>query len=90
MCFATIDPKNSEVARQQRGRGQVRQQQRQVISDEIRATLVHHVLIHGTASATQPNFLFSLHTSIVCTFRRETDHLPCCYYDTCNVVVRID
>jgi hypothetical protein len=62
MCFGTMDPNNADVARQQRGRGR-RQQQRQVISDEIRATLVHHA---------------------------KTDHLPCCYYDTCNVVVRID
>ncbi len=50
MCFGTMDPNNADVARQQhgRGRGRGRGRQRQVISDEIRATLVHHVLIHGS------------------------------------------
>lgn len=73
MCFGTMDPNNAEVARQQRGR---RRQQRQVISDEIRATLVHHVLIHGrtmreAGQLVQPNLSRYTVASIVRTFRRE-------------------
>lgn len=53
MSFGTMDPNNAEVERQERGRargsgrGKGRGQQRQVISDEIRATVVHHVVVHG-------------------------------------------
>ena len=78
MCFGTTDQNNVDVARQQRGsgQGQGRQQQRQVISDEIRATLVHHVLIHGrtmreAGQLVQPNLSCYTAASIVSTFRRE-------------------
>jgi hypothetical protein len=75
MCFGTMDPNNAQVARQQRGRRRRRRQQ-QVISDEIRATLVYNVLIHGMTMRepghlVQPNLSRYTFASIVCTFRRE-------------------
>ena len=78
MRFGTMDLNNAEVARQQRERGQEQQQQqRQVISEEIRATLVHHVLIHGrtmreAGQLAQANLSRYTVVYIVCTFRRES------------------
>lgn len=86
MCFGTMDPNHAEAAIQQRGqgrgrgrgrrRGRGRGQQRQIISDEIRATLIHHVLVHGrtmreAGQLVQPNLSRFTVASIVRTFRRE-------------------
>ncbi|KAK0151758.1 hypothetical protein N1851_006859 [Merluccius polli] len=79
MSFGTMDPNHAEVERQERGRararGRGRGQQRQVISDEIRATVVH-VVVHGrtmkeAGQLVQPNLSRFTVASIVRTFRRE-------------------
>ncbi len=60
-----------------RGRGRARGRgQRQVISDEICATVVHHVVVHGrtineAGQLVQPNLSRFTVASIVRTFRRE-------------------
>lgn len=53
MCFGATEPNHAEVDRQQRtkrrrgrGRERGRGQQRQVISDEVLSTVVHHVVVH--------------------------------------------
>lgn len=81
MCFGTMDPNNADVARQQHGR------QRQVISDEIRARLVHHVLIHGRTmkEAGQP-----VHGCIHCPYFQEGERVICVVTDICYAVVHID
>ena len=84
MSFRTMDPNHAEVERQERGRargrarwrGRGRGQQRQVISDEICATVVHHVVVHGrtmkeAGQLVQPNLSRFTVASIVRTFRRE-------------------
>lgn len=65
-----------------RGRGR----QRQVISDEIRARLVHHVLIHGRTmkEAGQP-----VHGCIHCPYFQEGERVICVVTDICNAVVHI-
>ncbi|KAK0135938.1 hypothetical protein N1851_028189 [Merluccius polli] len=78
--WTAMDPNHAEVERQERGRargrGRGRGQQRQVISDEIHATVVHHVVVHGrtmkeAGQLVQPNLSRFTVASIVRTFRRE-------------------
>lgn len=61
--------------RGRRGRGQIREGRR-AISDEIRATLVDHVINHGLTMReaglrVQPNLILFTVVSIIRTFRNE-------------------
>jgi len=80
--FRTMDPGWQERGRGQRrggrrgrGRGMPRPR-RQVVSDDIRATLVDHVLVHGltmreAGQRVQPNLSRFTVASIIRTFREE-------------------
>ncbi len=70
------------VQRQNRGRGRRGQGQRR-ISDEIRATIVDHVVNHGLTMAeagrrVQPNIGRLTVSSIIQTFRRENRYVNQC------------
>ncbi len=74
-----MDPKGEKAERggRQRGRGRG---QRTFVSDEIRATLVDHVLVHGmtmreVGQRVQPNVNRFTVASIIRTFREENRYL---------------
>ncbi|KAJ8416243.1 hypothetical protein AAFF_G00382650 [Aldrovandia affinis] len=86
-CFGTMDPQRPEGrgrghrrgggGGRGRGRGRARARpRRQIVSDEIRATLVDHVLLHGMSmreagQRVQPNLSHFTVASIIRTFREE-------------------
>ncbi len=76
-----MDPncKRAERSGRQRGRGRGRGQ-RTFVPDEIRATLVDHVLVHGmtmreAGQQVQPNVSRFTVASIIRTFREENRYL---------------
>lgn len=77
---------------QERGRGGRRGRQRVEISDEIRATVIDHVLVHGLTMReaglrVQPNLSGFSVSTIVRTFREENRYSILLYFCNCTFTV---
>lgn len=77
---------------QERGRGGRRGRQRVEISDEIRATVIDHVLVHGLTMReaglrVQPNLSRFSVSTIVRTFREENRYSILLYFCNCKFTV---